>query len=56
MAVRDLRPITELTLGRQGEITANLNTTIRQDPPSLGERLYLLYQRSRFAGGTWKTP
>ncbi|RPB08020.1 hypothetical protein P167DRAFT_370615 [Morchella conica CCBAS932] len=39
MAVRDLRPIKELGFGRQGQITAN--RTIRQDPPSVGERLYL---------------
>ncbi|RPB08012.1 hypothetical protein P167DRAFT_539627 [Morchella conica CCBAS932] len=38
MAVRDLRPIKELGFGRQGQITTN--RTIRQDPPSVGERLY----------------
>ncbi|RPB10518.1 hypothetical protein P167DRAFT_537442 [Morchella conica CCBAS932] len=38
MAVRGLRPIKELGFGRQEQITAN--RTIRQDPPSVGERLY----------------
>ncbi|RPB09202.1 hypothetical protein P167DRAFT_538670 [Morchella conica CCBAS932] len=45
MAVRDLRPIEELGFGRQGQITAN--RTIRQDPPSVGERLYIHSTASR---------